>query len=156
VSDDARKAVIRLTDEIRSSTKLKLGAGNRTNFFEVSTNAAQMGNAIQIYATTDSNSWVRYYYETNPASADYTKLCRTASTDTTNSALIVAHAINPKSTLFTAEDSYGNVLSNNVNNRVIGLSLQFYALEYPSVKIGPGAMYESYQLHTRITRRRIF
>ena len=55
--------------------------------------------------------------------------------------------------VFTAENHLGQVLTNNNNNRVIGLTLQFYQLQYPTINIGPGGLYDFYQLRTRITRR---
>src|SRR5258708_7079755 len=63
-TDDARKVVIRLTDEIRSSYGVRIGSGNLTNFVE-NTNGIQTGIAIQIQADSSSNTWVRYWYETN-------------------------------------------------------------------------------------------
>jgi hypothetical protein len=65
---------------------------------------------------------------------------------------VVANAIT-NSMVFTSEDFSGTVISNNLNNRVIGLSLQFYQLQYPKVTIGPGSYYDFYQLRTKITRR---
>ena len=46
-----------------------------------------------------------------------------------------------------------SVLTNNENNRVIGLTLQFYQIQYPVIRIGPGELYDFYQLRTKITRR---
>jgi hypothetical protein len=66
--------------------------------------------------------------------------------------MVVANAIT-NSMVFTSEDYTGTVLTNNLNNRVIGMTLQFYQLEYPTVPIGPGAFYDFYQLRTKITRR---
>jgi hypothetical protein len=64
----------------------------------------------------------------------------------------VAHAISNQ-IVFTAEDYAGRILTNNENNRVIGLSLQFYQLQYPAIPIGPGNHFDYYQLRTKITRR---
>jgi hypothetical protein len=55
--------------------------------------------------------------------------------------------------VFTAEDYAGNVQLNNFNNRVIGVTLQFFQLQTPTVPIGPGCLYDFYQLRTKITRR---
>ena len=53
----------------------------------------------------------------------------------------------------TAEDFTGTPLMNNAMECVIGLNLQFYQLQYPSVTIGPGKHYNYYQLQTRVTPR---
>ncbi|MDB6016118.1 MAG: hypothetical protein JWR19_607 [Pedosphaera sp.] len=153
-TDDARKAVIQLTDEIRSANRIKVGDGTLTNFNEAGTNALQLGNAIQIYPTNNTSIWIRYFYETNAASANYTKLLR--STDGINANPVMLGGITNIVPIFSSEDSYGNTLSNNFNNRVIGVTLQFYQIEYPIVKIGPGNYYDFYQLHTRITRRTLY
>ena len=55
--------------------------------------------------------------------------------------------------VFTAEDFMGNTVTNNVNNRVIGLTLQFSQIQYPVMSVGPGNYYDFYQLRTKITRR---
>ena len=55
--------------------------------------------------------------------------------------------------VFTSENYNGVVLSNNANNRVIGLNLQFYHIEYPIVRVGPDEHFDYYQLRTKITRR---
>jgi type II secretory pathway pseudopilin PulG len=151
-SDDARSAIAHMTDEIRSAIRIKIGNGSLTSFTEVGTNALQAGNAIQIYPT-DTN-WIRYYYETNMASSNYTMLLRT--TDGMTASNVIAHRISGNVPIFSSEDSWGKTLTNNENNRVIGMTLQFYQIEYPIVKIGPSNYYDFYQLHTRITRRRLY
>jgi hypothetical protein len=65
---------------------------------------------------------------------------------------IVANSITNQ-LVFTAENFKGQVLTDNENNRVIGLTLQFYQIAYPIVQIGPGSYYDFYQLRTKITRR---
>ena len=55
--------------------------------------------------------------------------------------------------VFRAQDYLGRVLTNNQNNRVIGLNLQFYQIEFPVYLIGPGYYFDYYELRTKITRR---
>ena len=55
--------------------------------------------------------------------------------------------------LFTAEDAVGNVVSNNQNNCVIGLSLQFQQLQYTNLIVGSNNFYTSYQVQTKMARR---
>jgi hypothetical protein len=57
--------------------------------------------------------------------------------------------------VFRAEDFRGNILTNDRNNRVIRMMLEFYQWEYPIASAGPGGMYDYYRLQTRITRRLI-
>jgi hypothetical protein len=159
-SDDARKALIRLTDEIRSANRVEIGAGNLTNFVEDATNGVQTGFALRIYPDSNHNNWIRYWYETNKAdTANFTKLLRTTDGVTFRQAMPHGITNGPNSNLvpiFSSEDSAGNALTNNFNNRVIGVTLQFYELGYPIVGIGNGNYYDFYQLHTRITRRTLY
>ena len=147
-SDEARAAISKLIDEIRSASLIKIGNGSLSSFTEVAPNSSQIGGSVQIFPTTDTNNFIRYYWD--PAD---NKLKRT-----TNGAVamfVVANSISNQ-LVFTSEDYTGKPLNNNANNRVIGLTLQFYQLEYPAVSIGPGNYYDYYQLRTKITRRTLF
>jgi hypothetical protein len=144
-SDEARQAISKMMTEIREAKLLRIGTGNLTSFTEVGLDTPQVGNAIQIYPTVSTNGFVRYFWD-----ASDSRLKRT-----TNGASYMAVVANSVSNqlVFTAEDAFGKVLTNNENNRVIGVTLQFYQLEYPSTKIGKGGLYDFYQLRTKITRR---
>ena len=144
-SGEARKAVGNLSSEIRSAKWIQIGAGNSSSFTEVTDGLAQQGSAVQIYASMNTNSYVRYFLETNGQ-----RLMRVTSAG--GSSTLVANCIT-NSQVFTSEDFAGNILTNNQNNRVIGLVLQFYQIQYPIIQIGPGNYYDYYQLRTRITRR---
>ena len=146
-SDDARKAIDLMIAEIRSAKIIKIGNGGLgvTNFTEVSDGALQKGSAIQIYPTTNTSAFVRYFWNTNT-----TQLERTTNGTTTFT--IVANYIT-NSVIFSSENAFGNVLTNNENNRVISLKLQFYQIQYPITRIGPGNYYDYYQLSTKMTRR---
>ena len=56
---------------------------------------------------------------------------------------------------FIAEDFAGNTLTNDQNNRVIRMELDFYQWEFPVARVGVGAYYDYYHLQTRMTRRTI-
>jgi type II secretory pathway pseudopilin PulG len=144
-SDDARTAISRMIEEIRGAKLLRIGDGDLASFNEVDLNTPQRGSAIQVYPTTDTNAFVRYYWDT-----DDHQLKRT--TNGSSYVSIVANYIT-NSSVFTAEDYAGNVLTNNENNRVIGLTMVFYQLLYPSATIGEGGLFDYYQLRTKITRR---
>lgn len=145
-SDDARHALSTLVEEVRSAKIVKVGLGDATSFGEIPLDTPQRGTALQIYATTNTNVFVRYFWDPEDQS-----LKRTTSSNA-DAATVVANYVS-NNLVFSAEDHLGNVLTNNQNNRVIGLLLQFYQIEYPVVSIGPGQHYDYYQLRTRITRR---
>jgi len=144
-SDEARIAVSKLVEDIRSAKLIRIGTGSLSSFTEFAVDQAQQGNSIQVYPTVSTNQWTRYYWDF----ADQ-KLKRT--TNGATSVLVVANSVS-NSLVFTSEDYAGNILTNNHNNRVIGLKLEFYQIQYPKMSVGPGQYYDYYQLHTRITRR---
>ena len=144
-NQEARQALNKLMDEIRTGKLVKVGSGSLSSFSEVSPNSQQKGSAIQIYTTTDTNKFIRYFWD----SADK-RLKRT--TNGATSVSIVANSITNQ-LIFTAEDFRGIIQTNNENNRVIGMTLQFYQIQYPIVLIGAGQYYEFYQMATKITRR---
>ncbi len=147
-SDDAREAISKLLNEVRSAKLVRIGSGTLNSFTAVGVNLPQIGSAIQIYASSDTNSFVRYYWD-----AGEEKLKRLESGAVTFS--VLANAVT-NSQVFTSEDWAGNILTNNLNNRVIGLSLQFNQIQYPIMPVGPGNYYDFYQLRTKITRRVLF
>ena len=143
-SDQARAAISKLVDEIRSCKIVKVGAGSLGGFTQDPDGVLEIGGALQIYATTNTNNFIRYFFD--PADK---KLKRT--TNGLGYALVIADSIS-NSIVFSEEDFAGNVVTNQ-NNRVIGVMLQFYQISYPIINIGPGGLFDFYQLHTRITRR---
>ncbi|MDB6037184.1 MAG: hypothetical protein JWM99_1025 [Verrucomicrobiales bacterium] len=144
-SDDARRAVGELINDIRSGKIIKVGTGTISNFTEVGFGAREAGSAIQIYGNaTNTNAFTRYFLDTD------NRLKRTTNGST---AVSVVASFVTNSVIFTSEDESGTVISNNLNNRVIGMMLQFYQIQYPIVKVGPGNFYEYYQLSSKVTRR---
>jgi hypothetical protein len=150
-SDEARRAVNLLSTEIRSAKIIRIGDGNASEFTEVPINTLQQGSAIQIHSSTNTNQFVRYFWD-----ATDSRLKRTVNGS--NIVTVVANFITNQ-LIFTSEEGLPNadgsakVLTNNQNNRVIGLKLEFYQLQYPVVKIGPGNFYDYYRLSTKVTRR---
>lgn len=145
-SDAARSALSRLLEEIRSARRVQVGMGTATSFTTIEEGNAQRGNALLLYPTLNSNQWVRYYLD--PASA---RLLR-VDHDDVRPQVIAEYVTNYL--VFAAQDYRGNVLSNYFNNRVIGVNLDFYQVQYPITAIGtPGAYFDFYRLTTRATRR---
>ena len=144
-TEGARFALNRVKDEIRTAKTVLVGDGNSASFAEVPMGQPQAGNAVQIYATTNTNSFVRYFLDDN---ADALKRYDSNSRQTETVAGYVTNSV-----AFRAEDYLGKPLTNSQDNRVIRMTLEFYRLQYPLVKIGPGNLYDYYRLQTRISRR---
>ena len=144
-TEGARKALGRLVTDIHSAGVVDVGNWDGANFTPVAFNTPQQGNALEIYPDkTSTNTFILYY-----RAAD-NRLKRIQSGD--SAPTTIAGAITNQ-TVFTSEDFAGNILSNNFNNRVIGVTLQFYQLDNPMIQIGPGNVYDYYRLQTRVTRR---
>lgn len=144
-SDEAREAVSKLVTEIRGAKIVRVGNGDLLSFTNLAMGEAQMGNALQIHPTTNTAEYIRYFWD-----KDDKILKRT--TDGLNTVVVVANHIS-NHVVFRAEDHRGVVLTNNQNNRVINLKLEFFQLQYPIVEIGPGNLFDYYKMETRITRR---
>ena len=144
-SDDARKAVALLTEEIRSAFDVKVGSRTGTAFQPVAPFTLQQGNAIRIYPSTSTNQFIFYFWDVNDK-----KLKRTTN-NATFTAVIAAAVSNEL--VFAAEDFQGNILTNDMNNRVISTTLQFYQIQFPTTAVGPGNYYDWYQLQCKVTKR---
>ena len=145
VSEDSRVALSLLTDDIRAAKSLRFGTGSLSSFTEIPLNTPQTGNALQLYPGTDTNVFIRYYWDGTDSLLKRTTNGSTATT-------VVANPIT-NSVVFTAENYSGTTLTNNQNNCVVAVNLQIFRLDYPVTLIGPGKFYDTYRLHTTVTRR---
>jgi hypothetical protein len=146
-SDNARKVLDRVREEVRSGKMLYVGNGDSAHFTNVAQNGLRQGNALQIYPTTDTNVFTRFYLDTSSHSL------RRVVNGSTQSQILAPYLTNRIA--FVAEDCAGHTLTNDQNNRVIKMALDFYQWEFPVAQAGAGAYYDSYHLQTRITRRTI-
>ena len=145
-SDEARRALSRLVADMRSAGVIRVGTGNIDEFVPSARGSRRSGNAIQVYPRKDDQSrFIRYFWD----AADG-RLKRTE--DGSASVVVLAHSITNQ-LIFRGENHAGTVLTNNMNNRVIGLTMHFSQLVSPNLMIGSGGYFDYYQLHTRITRR---
>jgi hypothetical protein len=145
--DSGRKVLNRVRDDVRSGKVLYVGNGDGTHFTNITLNNLRQGNALQIHPTTDTNVFIRYYLDTTGQ-----RLMRVASGG--DQAQLVAPYLTNR-IAFIAEDYAGHTLTNDQNNRVIRMELDFYQWEFPVARVGVGAYYDYYHLQTRMTRRTI-
>ncbi len=144
---DGRKALNQVREKIRQGKMVLIGIGDSAGFTNVSDNLPQIGNALQIYPTTNLALFTRYYLD----AGDH---CLKSVTDNGQDPSVVSRFITNEM-VFQAEDFRGNVLTNDDNNRVIRMTLEFFQWEYPIATIGKGGLYDYYRLQTRVTRRLI-
>lgn len=144
----ARKSLNFVRDEIRTAKTLTVGIGNSGTFTPIPNNSQQVGNALQIYPTTDTSKFIRYYIDTSEQA-----LMRVTSTN--NSPQQIADCITNR-LAFTAEDYKGNTLTNVQKIRVIRMSLEFYQRQYALAgNTNNSAQWDYYRVQTRVTRRAI-
>ena len=140
VTADARRVLDNVQGEIKSGKLLFVGNGNSCSFSLLPDSAPRIGNALRICPTTDTNSYIYYFLDTDNC------LKRMVSGD--SGVYVVAHNVTNQ-VVFQAEDFQGNVLTNYENNRVINMTLQVAQIA------GGGLVSQNYPLQTRIARRAI-
>jgi hypothetical protein len=138
-ADDARKTMGRMTDEIRTCKSTWIGNVKNGEFVALLDGETQQGSGLLIYPTTNTTDYVIYFV--NPPDKTFRR-----TTSKPGSATVVAESIT-NSIVFRAQDYLGNVLTNNQNNRVIHVNLEFYQ----AARYLQDADY--YKLETAVTRR---
>lgn len=138
-TQDAREALNRVRDDIRSGKIVYVGNGGSNSFVRIPANSPQQGNSILIHQTVNTNRFVQYFLD----AADDALKRRTSGGQIDVVANYITNMIP-----FRAEDHLGRVLTNNQNNRVIRMNLEFYQWEFPEE-------YDYYRLQTKVTRRAI-
>src|SRR5256885_5401314 len=144
VNDAIPRGIEQMREEVHSAKIVRVGLGTQTSFTEATNNTPQQGNAIQIYPTSDTNVFIRYYLDGSSKA-----LQRLA----TNAVVTIMADIVANLTVFTAEDFRGNVLTNKDDRSIIGLNLQLSQLRGSGIQFGPGNHYTSYQMRHKMARR---
>jgi prepilin-type N-terminal cleavage/methylation domain-containing protein len=138
-TEDARKMLGRMTDEIRTCKTTWVGKIVSGSFVGVLDGQPQQGTSLLIYPTTNTTPYVLYFV--NPTDLTFRRM-----TDKTNTAVILADSVT-NTVVFRAQDHLGNLLTNNQNNRVIHVALEFFQPK----RFRQVADY--YKLETSVTRR---
>ena len=170
----SRKLMDQIRDEIRQAKLLQVGncdnSGN--NFFGAITGSnAAIGNAIQIYSTTNTASagvgaaYSIYFLQTNNfASGTSNSLIWYSVTATTSNSIDMADYITNLD-VFSAVElvqmspgvyDYQTISNDTKNNQAYAIKLQFSQWEYPIAVISTNGgynAYDYYQLRTVVCRR---
>ena len=144
-SDAARFAIGKLTGDVRSAKLIQIGNGTYAAFTPLTNGVTQQGAAMRLYPTTNLSSYVVYYRDASDSTL------KRASTTATTPKKVAEYLTN--TVVFSSENYLGNILTDNQNNRVIGVTLKFYQIQYPVSTIGQGGLFDYYQVTTKITRR---
>lgn len=136
----SRRTFGKIADEVRSGNSVVLLNGDTNgNFSGVLPGEIQTGNALQIYPTKSTNSYVIYFVNVTD------QTFRRTDYPSGNTVILADSVTNTLP--FTAQDFTGGRLTNTLNNQVIHLRLDFYQpqrfLRDP----------DYYKLETSVTRR---
>ena len=135
-TDDARKTIGRMTDEIRTCSGAWIGNVKTGVFAALFDGEIQRGNSLLI---SNNTSYVMYFV--NPSDKTFRR-----TTSTPGSATVLVEFIT-NNVVFSAQDYLGMVLTNNQNSSVIHLNLEFYQAKR-ALQIA-----QYYKLETSVTRR---
>lgn len=142
-SEQSRRGFDLLTQDVRGAKKWRVGNGNGNSFSPIDNGSLQQGNALQLNLTTDTNKYIRYYFETAN-----NQLCR-MKTGETGFKVIAKDLTNTM--YFTAENYLGATQTTLTYKGLVKVALQFRQYQYPLTKVGPGYYYDSYTLQFRLT-----
>jgi Tfp pilus assembly protein PilW len=145
-SDSARRGFDLLSSDIRSAKMWYIGAGNQTSFSPCGNATNQQGNALRVHYTTDTNSSVVYFFDTNAC-----KLYRYAN-GMSSSRVIVDGLTNASGSgmSFHAERYDGTILTDLQFKYVIVAVLEFCQYQYPLTRVGPGYFYNYYKMQIKV------
>jgi hypothetical protein len=162
-TESGRKVMNYIREQIREGCDVEVGifTPSTLTFSNVPEGSPQIGNAVVIYTNNpnlsyNTNSGIIYFMNpqasnicsvmvTNPFQGSLTVLPATLVTN------VVVYITNYYA--FDAEDCNDNILITSQNNRLIHVKFQYCQWEYPLAGVGNGAMYDYYQLQTRVAPR---
>jgi hypothetical protein len=153
-SDMSRMGFDLLTRDIRAAKWWKVGNGISTNFTVCGNATNQVGNALKLCASGDTNStaYVIYYFDTNAC-----QLCRLSNglpaiqiiaNSLTNSGILGNGPTNTSMT-FHAEQYNGTFAQDWQYKYAIVTTMEFCQYQYPLTKVGPGYYYNYYRIQLK-------
>ena len=139
VTQWSRQTIGKITGEVRACNNVQVGNyTTNSGFVGFLPGETNQGNSLLIYPTADTNNYILYFV--NLPDQTFQR------TDQPGNTVKLADSVT--NTLpFSAQDFSGNVLTNNNNNSVIHLTLEFYQ----PARFMQGADY--YKLETSIKQR---
>jgi len=153
-SDKSRMSFDLLTGDIRAAKWWKVGTGNDTSFTACGNATNQIGNAIKLSSSADTNStaFIIYYFDTNAC-----QLCRLSNglptikiiaQSLTNSGTLGNGTTNTSMT-FHAEKYDGTLAQDWQYKYAIVTTMEFCQYQYPLTKVGPGYYYNYYRIQLK-------
>jgi len=154
----ARKALNDIREQIRGGGSVDVGIYDPVaqTFTNMPIGSLQIVNALLIYSNNpnaNATPWGTIYYMNPQASNICSIICsNTTALTATLASNIVVYITNYY--VFDSEDAFTSILTTYQNNRLIHVKFQFSEWEYPLAGVvGQNAMYDYYQLQTRVAPR---
>ena len=152
-----RKVMNNIREQVRSGGNVQVGIYTPATqtFANIPIGTQQIGNALLVFSNNpnaNATPWGVIYYM-NPQSSN---ICSVVYSNTTALQATLVNNLVVYITnyyIFDSEDAFTNILTTYQNNRLIHVKLQFSEWEYPLASVGSGAMYDYYQLQTRVAPR---
>lgn len=138
-TDEARQTIGKMANEIRTCKSTWIGNVTNGVFVALLDGETQQGGGLLIYPNTNAANYIVYFV--NPSDKTFRR-----TTSTPGNATVLAGSIT-NTVVFRAQNHLGSVLTNNQNNRVIHLDLEFYQ---PKRQL---QIADYYKLETSVTRR---
>jgi hypothetical protein len=155
-SDKSRMSFDLLTGDIRAAKWWKVGTGSKTTFTACTNQMNQIGNAIKLSASGDTNSpsYIVYYFDTNAAPW---QLCRRSNGVAqvqiiaqylTNSGTLGNGTTNTSMT-FEAQKFDGTLAQDWQFKYMIVTTMEFCQYQYPLTKVGPNYYFNYYRIQLK-------
>ena len=148
-SDQSRRTLDKLTDDIRAAKIWRIGNGSFAPFTAIANGTAQQGNAVKLYLTTATNAYIVYYFDTAAQ-----KLYRQHSGSPLPAPTLIASGltnVTANSMSFRAENYRGVTQTDLTHKGVVNVMLEFAQYQYPLTQVGPGLRYDYYKLEFKVT-----
>jgi Tfp pilus assembly protein PilW len=153
-SDKSRMSFDQLTHDIRAAKWWKVGNGSGTNFTVCGNATNQIGNALKLSSSADTNSpaYVIYWFDTTAC-----QLCRLSNG--LPAIQIMAQSLTNTGTLgngttntsmsFYAEKYDGTRAMDWQYKYAIVTTMEFCQYQYPLTRVGPGYYYDYYRIQLK-------
>jgi Tfp pilus assembly protein PilW len=153
-SDKSRMSFDQLTGDIRAAKWWKVGSGIGTNFTACGNGTNQIGNALKLSSSSDTNSpaYVIYWFDTTAC-----QLCRLSNglptikimaQSLTNTGVLGNGTTNTSMT-FYAEKYDGTRAMDWQYKYAIVTTMEFCQYQYPLTRVGPGYYYDYYRIQLK-------
>jgi hypothetical protein len=144
---DGRDILNDFVHDVRTACDFDIGSGTDTGFTPVAAGQLRQGNALQIYPAAGTNSYIRYFLDTNAHAF------KVIASGVSNVIVLAAEVTNTLA--FTCEEFNGTITTNEQTAELVGLLLQVSPTAIRQSTTAAGNLKQFYQLSTRVNKRTV-